>query len=175
MAIFDRDTLCPLCGLALDDLDVVAFPPFVNDRADPLYPFHDAAVHRSCVDRHPLGARALAARSAATPGRDPALCVVCGQSIGRDERSFETGLLTSDPQRRASKYSFVAMHVAHFTLWDEREEFCAAVSEVVSSSTWMGPDFTCDPEPRWFRSETEDEHAARKSRLLRISRRGQDS
>lgn len=42
---------CKLCNEVLQKhQELVAFPAFIADRQDPLYPYSDAAMHRSCFD-----------------------------------------------------------------------------------------------------------------------------
>lgn len=86
MAILIRGkTRCALCRRELLDIrtDVVMFPPFVANRRSPLLVFHDAALHRTCVESHPLGQRVLQLAEQ-VPQRAPPgshRCVARGEEI----------------------------------------------------------------------------------------------
>src|SRR5688572_14552892 len=47
--IFSGKSKCPLCGLVLQEgEDLIATSHFIGDKADPLWSYSDAGIHRSC-------------------------------------------------------------------------------------------------------------------------------
>ena len=56
MALFTRESRCPLCDELLGDAQIVATSHFMSDRSDPLWRYSDAAMHRECFLRWPLRA-----------------------------------------------------------------------------------------------------------------------
>jgi len=47
-------TLCSLCGQPINSWEEwIAFPHFIEDEEDPLWPYSDAVFHRSCFESWP--------------------------------------------------------------------------------------------------------------------------
>lgn len=48
-------TICPICDTPIErPEDYVAFPHFIDDENDPLWPYSDSAIHRWCFATWPL-------------------------------------------------------------------------------------------------------------------------
>jgi hypothetical protein len=168
MAIVNKQTKCSICQRSVGDSDVIAFPPFVKNRMDPFYAFHDAAVHRTCLDSHPEKHAILAARDAGLGDR---VCAACGEVIDIKSAAFSAGLLTSNPENLAYKFNCIDVHLSHFNQWQQSEEFQASLSTLVNSRLWQGPRLLFDPLPRWVPEEGgADESAPGQKRVVVISR-----
>ena len=63
MAVFTPGMPCALCAAPIDSAEQAeTFPPLVLPADDALAAFDDAAVHRTCLEAHPLADAALARR-----------------------------------------------------------------------------------------------------------------
>ena len=140
MALFIAGMECPVCHepIGRED-DYRGFPPFVRDRADPLYVFHDATVHVHCVEQH-----AFARELAHTMNRielsrsGHASCVVCHGPIGSPGELLTTGYLTSDKSNPLFELNFINFHRSHLQQWPRRAEFSRLVRTLEESPTWEG-------------------------------------
>jgi hypothetical protein len=146
-------TNCPLCQKPLLEGDeTVAFPPLFANRRSGFRLFHDAGVHRSCIESHPLGPKAIALLERFTqstgPGRRP--CAVCGSQIADPDDYFGAGVLTEDPSSPLSEFNFVHLHQAHFPLWIRGPEFRHLVETMQGEAAWDGPRVVFEPVLTWI-------------------------
>lgn len=144
---------------------MIAFPPFVRNRKDPLFPLHDAAVHALCLERHPLAPAAMEALRHASAR--PASCIVCKGAIDGDRPGFCTGLLSSAPESPIHRFNFLCVHLAHYESWVGAPEFEESVSAFLQSSDWDGPTLRFRPHPEWLAEPTEPEARGPKQRVVR--------
>ena len=156
MALIFRGSTCPLCGDVLNHPDVIeAFPAFIVNKRDPLVIFHDAAVHRSCLTKHPLGQEALRRREELRVRCGPGAhqCVVCDQVIQLPDEHFGTSYL-GDESIPLGAFNYLQFHRLHFRQWARADELLARFDEAVRSGAWDGPTLVCDPLPRFVLSPT---------------------
>lgn len=164
VALYDERTTCVLCGQPLGSREVIAFPPFVRNRRDPLAILHDAAVHAACLRRHPRADAALAARSRAV--LETPACVVCDRPIGSGEPAFRAGLLSSDEESALHRFDFVCLHPDCYKRWTDARDFELAVNEAMRSSDWEGPVIRFVPHPVWTAEVSETGEPGAKQRVV---------
>lgn len=151
MALIFRGSTCGLCGERLGSLGpVVAFPAFVCNRRDPLFPLSDATVHAVCLDEHPLGREALRRRDEvlARCGPGARVCAVCGQAILQPDDYFGTGYL-ADEGHPLGAFNYVQLHRVCFGQWAGAEALIARLEEAIQAGVWDGPTLRVDPLPRF--------------------------
>lgn len=165
MATYDETTPCKLCGHPLGRGEVIAFPPFVRNRKDPLFVFHDAAVHAGCLQQHPLSHAAIEARTRAVEW--PKTCAACNEAVRADEPVFCAGLLSSVPESGVHRFNFVCLHRAHYDLWSDAREFECRVGAWMQSTEWDGPKIEFRPKLAWISESVASEAVAPKQRLVR--------
>lgn len=142
MALILREkSICPICGKVLKTgEEVMGFPPFVANQADPLLLFHDAGFHRSCVLAHPLwpklNQRMLEYAEKTGPGHRK--CFVCGTEIVRAEEYFGLGHLTDDLQHPLHRFNYAHFHRSHLAGWAELPTLIAELEKLDQSGTWEG-------------------------------------
>lgn len=148
LALASSNLPCALCGAPLGDGELAGFSPFVMNRADPLYVFHDAAMHLDCLKRHPLGIQAEGEHTSGQAGRSR--CRVCREPFTSHSGDvFVAGLLTSDKTSPAYAFNHVVLHRSHFQDWTEAAAFRSVMTAFTSSEGWDGPKLVFDPAPRW--------------------------
>ena len=134
-------TPCVICGQPIEKDDrVEAFPPFVWNEADALWPFNDAAVHVACLETHPLRPalkEAMDERSRKM-GPDKRKCLVCNETIQTPEDFFLIPWLTGDPSNPLKRFNYTKLHVSHVPLWKDVEEYRRLLNEAAQSGTWKG-------------------------------------
>lgn len=148
---FAGKSRCAVCGRVVEaDAGPVLFPAFVTNSKDPLAAFHDAVVHESCLDRHPLGREALRRRDEVIARCAPAArrCVVCGQVITNPDDYFGTGYLGPESSP-VGAFNYLHLHRSHFLQWAGADEFRSRLAAYVESDEWNGPSVIFDPLPRF--------------------------
>lgn len=155
MALFVPGMACVLCqqSMQVSD-DTVAFSPFVTNRADPLFVFSDAIVHRACFAQHPLSSAAThwheETRTRTAPNRR--ICVACGEPIANPNEYFGTGLLTSAATSPLYAFNFIHLHRNHAPRWSGLDELRAHLAAAESSGEWRGATLVvADGVPQWQR------------------------
>jgi hypothetical protein len=147
MSVHSAGTRCALCGLRFDPHEaVLAFPPFVRLRSDPLHALHDAVAHVRCIEERPWGSFAVSCHEAIAANP---VCVVCGSGAGD---LFLAGFLSSDPRLDSTRFNFVAVHPGHLESWGQSSLFRSALSELTSSPDWAGPEIEFSPSIQWSRN-----------------------
>jgi len=152
MAIFVPGAICRICGARMTRNDeIVAFPPFVPNKRDPLYFFSDGVFHRRCFDNHPLSKQAAAFGSLAEERGLPQnrICIVCGETISNPDDYFSTGYITSDRKSPAFAFNYFQFHRRHFEEWGQASEFRRAIDSLTNSMGWDGPRVAFTPLPAW--------------------------
>jgi hypothetical protein len=145
-------TKCQICQNPLLEADeIVGFPPLFANRRSGFRLFHDAGFHRSCVESHPLGPRAIALleRFMQSTGPGRRLCAACGSQITDPEDHFGAGLLTEDPSSPLDEFNFVSLHQSHFPMWIRGPEFRRLVEANQISDAWDGPRIVFEPTLMW--------------------------
>jgi hypothetical protein len=118
-------TECVLCHKPISDAaDVVIFPPFVANEADPLYLFNDAAAHESCFATHPLRHHALGRMREAEGENAPEKrnCIICGMPITDPDEFFTVGHLTDNKAQPVHRWNYAKMHKSCLSQWKGLEE-----------------------------------------------------
>src|SRR5437016_4751198 len=142
MAIIVPGMKCPLCDRPIAETDnIIAFPAFVSNHADPLWEFSDGVFHEECFAHHPLRESAAAAwgkvKAASVP--DSRVCVVCAKSISSPEDYLFFGLLASDPSHPLHDFNLLHFHLSHISEWNDLERFLASATRPDVQRTWRGP------------------------------------
>ena len=149
MALVTRASTCCFCGMALGRAEIVAFPPFVPLRDDPLSHFSDAVAHRDCFERCSTRGgveRVLAALRAASDGT--AVCAVCEQPVSRrTPGAFHSGYLGSTGC--GQRFGLLSFHAHCYTSWSSRVELESCLADIVNAGTWRGGSLVLRPAPRW--------------------------
>lgn len=157
MALFIPGMLCALCGQPMvAAADVLILSPFVANRADPLFVFSDAAIHKACFARHPLAREAQRWHDEAARQRMPneRVCAVCGIVIEDPDDYFGTGLLSRDVNSPVARYNFVHLHRSHAEKWSGLHKLREWMDAAQASGAWRGPTLLFDSPPtnavRWI-------------------------
>lgn len=153
MALFFPGMSCVFCHTPMQASDdTVTFPPFVSNRADPLFVFSDAVVHSACFVQHPLSSVATHwyAEARARTGPSQRICVVCGELITDPNDYFGTGLLTRVATSPLYAFNFIHLHRSHGPRWSGLEQLRVHLAEAESSGDWRGPTLAvADGAPQW--------------------------
>lgn len=155
MALFIPGMRCPLCGTSMTkSSDIITFSSFVADRADALFVFSDAAIHRACFARHPLSQQATEWQEITMRNSGPGKrsCAVCETQILDPNDYFGTGLLSRDPTSPLHEFNFVHLHRSHADQWTRFDVFRRLLEEVDTAGVWQGPRLTVNPSSlgiRW--------------------------
>lgn len=117
---------CPLCGEILhDEGDLCLFPPLIGNINDPLYLFSDAAVHATCLEKHPLGSQAShyvdkALKASAPENRN---CHITGEPITNVNDCISFGLLTSNANEPLHRFNFLMIDRNSLFRWGRPASF----------------------------------------------------
>lgn len=141
MVLLFSSSKCGLCGELLEnDGPVIVIPAFVNNAANPLYDFSDAAFHRDCLKRHPMGEHLLQIIeqhfSKTGPGRRK--CEVCYREVMDWKDYLGTDQLTSNTDDPLYKYNYIHLHRSCLAKWELKESFIEATKEAIKSGRWKG-------------------------------------
>ncbi len=112
-------TRCSLCERFLGDSGCVeGFTVFVWNELDPLFGFNDAAFHRSCLERDPLGKLAIErqadVRRRLGPGSHQ--CVVCQKAITSWSDNVAFPYLAAD-ENELSEFNYLQFHRGCLPRW----------------------------------------------------------
>lgn len=150
MAIFVPGMPCPLCGMPVGRADeVIAFPPFIADRSDPLFLFSDAAMHATCFTQHRLAKEATEWHAEVRRRGlvSNSVCAACGNRILDPDDYFGTGLLARDPSNPLHEFNFVHLHRSHAGTWNRFDEFRRRMARADASGAWQGPRLVFGAKP----------------------------
>ena len=136
---FPGRTTCHLCRKVIESVDeVVMFPPFVDNEADPLHGFSDSIFHKACFDAHPLS-RAAQERYELVEARCRSrTCRVCGRTIDSFDDFFVLGLLTEDEGHALHPYNFARFHLSCLPSWPGLPELYARLRDLEAGGNWRG-------------------------------------
>ena len=135
-------TKCSLCGGVLSEgQEIVSFPPFVANRADPLCFFNDAAFHAMCFRSHPLAikaeARFVELREKSSLGNRR--CLVCRNRIENPDEYMGLPHLTDNPTAPAYEFNYAQFHRTCLKCWSGRKKVCQCLESLETSGQWVGP------------------------------------
>lgn len=116
------------------------FPPFVSNQADPLFVFHDAAVHADCFRKHPLAEAAQARyeelRERTNPKNRP--CFICGAQITNPDDYLAFGHLVDDPKHPLHAFNYAQFHRSCLGNWSGLADVLRDLEALDRSGTWKG-------------------------------------
>jgi hypothetical protein len=142
MAILLRGmTKCKVCGKVIEEGDeVVLFPHFVLNEADPLYALSDAACHRNCVNGDPLGVLMLEASEQylANTGPGKRVCAVCGIEVRDPDDYLFVGYLADPSDGPLGRFNWTHLHKSHISGWPQAREFLMLAKATFSKGRWRG-------------------------------------
>jgi ribosomal protein S27AE len=132
---------CPLCGEVFGDSNEIFSTTFlVGNEADELFPFNRTAMHRSCLEKHPLGERIIELdneiMSKVSPGNR--FCVVCGNEIMHPDEYWYVGQLSPDPNQPIYPFNHSQFHKSCLARWYKLSEFRSELEKLRDSGTWKG-------------------------------------
>ena len=141
MAIFVPGMPCAISGRPITRVeDVVAFPPFVANEADPLHVFSDAVIHREIFLNDPgandAQARYEEFRERTAPARR--ICAACGERITDPDDYIGFGHLVSDPGHPLFPYNYAHLHRSCVPRWDRTERVLELLERLQRSGEWRG-------------------------------------
>ncbi len=138
-------TRCWICGQILDERDeVVAFPAFIGNRNDPMYPFSDAAVHSNCLASHPF-AEDVSRRLAASKGPHAAKdCFICKRQITDPDDWYTLPTLWNVTDDVLKTVSGAQFHTSCIRTWARREEIGNRLVMLYGNEKWDWPSFKDD-------------------------------
>src|ERR1035437_1320520 len=134
-------TICALCGQVIAERqEVIGFPPFIPNEADPLHIFSDQAFHAACFRLHPLSrgaeARYVELRERSAPATR--MCLICGRAIADPDDYLGLGHLTADATKPIHEFNYAQFHRTCLARWTELERVCGLLRELKASGTWQG-------------------------------------
>lgn len=112
------------------------FPPFLPNMKDPSYIFNDAAVHEECLEKHPLGKKALEISNIAI-GILPLAklkCHVGGNKIAQNNITY-FGCLTTE-NNELGEFNFLAFDRNNISKWQDRKRFIAIANQYIKDGKW---------------------------------------
>jgi hypothetical protein len=141
IVIIDK-TVCPICNQVIgDNQRVISFPPLVTNELDPLFLFHDAAIHEECFRRHPLANAATKHLQEMREKTAPVnrRCLVCTRLIVNPDDYFTLGHLVMAEDHALWPYNFAQFHRSCLPDWQDRTLVKNLLEELLSSGKWRGP------------------------------------
>lgn len=141
MAIFVPGIRCPVCGRDIKAADDAAmFPPFVSNRADPLYLFNDAVVHMSCFREHRLAEAAQARLEVHREMTNPKnrTCLICGEQITEPDDYLAFGHLVGDPKHPLYSLNYAQFHRSCVGRWPAFADVIDNLEALDRSGEWKG-------------------------------------
>jgi hypothetical protein len=141
MAIFIPGMRCALSGRTVASREeLVAFPAFVANEADPLFVFSDAVIHIDAFRQHPLAEAAQARLEEGlqrTPPRNRR-CLACANQILDVNDYVGVGHLTPDREQPLYRFNYAQFHRTCLSSWPGRANLVAALDLLEQSGTWRG-------------------------------------
>jgi len=141
MAIFIPGMPCAISGkpiMRVDDL--VAFPPFVANEADPLYVFSDAVIDRDVFLSDPraddVQVRYEEFRERTSPTNR--ICAVCGNRFTDPDDYLGFGHLVSDPRHPLHPFNYTQVHRSCVPRWDQTDRVLELLERLQVSGEWRG-------------------------------------
>jgi hypothetical protein len=135
-------TVCPICSRAIEDgQQVVSFPPIVTNELDPLFVFHDSALHEECFRHHTLAEAATRRLEEMREKTAPfnRRCSVCTRLILEPDDYFTFGHLVTAEDHALWPYNFAQFHRSCLPVWQDRALVRSLLEELLSSGKWKGP------------------------------------
>ena len=141
MALFMPGMRCSISGRILQSADeVVAFPAFIPNEADPLHIFNDTVVHVDVFRAHPLAAKAQAryeeTRQRTAPGNR--LCLICGKRITEPDSYLGLGYLVDSATHPLCQFNYAHFHRACLAAWTKRPQLIIELDNLNRSGSWKG-------------------------------------
>lgn len=134
-------TLCVICGSVLTEEDeVVGFPAFVFNEADPLRDFNDAGVHARCFEKHPLKVDVAERVGEFLERNKPEarVCVVCDRPVTDHREHFAIPHLTDDSGLPIKSFNYNHFHRSCVPRWTSLQEFQMMLSDFEQTNVWKG-------------------------------------
>lgn len=132
-------TKCPLCGeIFHNEGDLHLFPPMIANINDPLYLFSDAAVHSTCLEKHPLNSQARLYADKLLEASAPAnrTCDITGEPITNVNNYLSFGLLTTNTNEPLHQFNFLKMAKSSLPQWPDRFIFIEAATAYLKEGKW---------------------------------------
>jgi hypothetical protein len=139
MALFFINQKCLLCQKEINDTQkIFSFPAFIQNTNDQFYQFNDSVFHLECLQKHPLGNRAIRFAeyfvfSIRTENR---ICTVGKNKIRNFEDYIFVDLLTTDEQEDLYQFNFMTIDKNNLYKWKERGKFIAACIKFKEQNKW---------------------------------------
>jgi len=105
---------------------------------DPLHFFSDAAVHTTCLEKHPLGSQARHYTDKASKASAPEnrICHITGEPITNVDDYISFGLLTSNANEPLHRFNFLRMDRNSLSRWADRLIFIEVASAFLKERKW---------------------------------------
>jgi hypothetical protein len=113
------------------------------DTADPLYFFNDSAFHIECLNKHPLGKKAIGFQNSYLSKGKPMnqICSIGQNKIKKPDDFVFTGLLTSNENEELYKYNFAAFDRSNIPKWKDRDKFVKEIIKLKAATSNTGLDY----------------------------------
>ena len=124
--LFIGKTICPICGLVIDDeQDAYGFPAFGENPQDLLYRFSDGAFHETCLLGDVDGRKAVEVirdrASKIGPGKRK--CQVCGEEIMDPDDYAMIDYICAPEVHSIASFHYTHLHRSHSVSWNRKEQF----------------------------------------------------
>ncbi|WP_449397594.1 hypothetical protein [Chryseobacterium wanjuense] len=140
MAItFINQTECGICNEKITDLEnIFSFPPFIQNIKDPLYQFNDSTFHINCLNKHPLGKKAieLAKQYFHNIRPENRKCIVDGKIIENYQDYIFIDVLTSNEQEELYKFNLITLNRNNLQKWKDRNDFLCIAEKYINDGKW---------------------------------------
>ncbi|MCT2560617.1 hypothetical protein [Chryseobacterium herbae] len=142
--IIQNQSECPICHTILfDHQNIVMFPAFIPNVKDSMYLFNDAGIHYSCLEKHPLGTKALKFVEKVIFKTRPKnrICDISGNTIDLPENHLFTNLLTSNEKDELYSFNFMNIDIRNISKWKDKQNFIDAIERFEKEEKWetIGP------------------------------------
>ena len=115
MALFISGMKCCLCGeIMSDEQKVKMLPPFVLNKLDPLFLFHDSSIHVDCFNSHPLSEKVARLCHDIVLKHASKRCDICSSIINTHREYVGFSCLSSDELNPLSRYNATQYHKSCF-------------------------------------------------------------
>lgn len=140
MAItFINQTICPICGKEISNSEhFFSFPAFVQNTKDPFYQFNDSSFHAECLQKHPLGNKALefANQFIFKTRPENRICSAGGNVIQSFDDYIFIDLLTSNDHEELYGFNFTTLDKNNIKKWSDRSRFVTLAAKFKDEDKW---------------------------------------
>jgi hypothetical protein len=139
--IIPGKTYCAICNELIEENDdLIGLPSFCGNRADRLYMFNDAAMHKRCFEQHPdssdVTRRVEEQYRRAGPGTHK--CLICNELISNPDDYIHLGFLVESEEHPLFQFNYSQFHKSCLPTWTDAHRLIDLIEALDRSGKWKG-------------------------------------